>query len=148
AARDAYDVAQIQQLKKFESRLADHVEAHVHLHPPAVACKVREPSLSVRAQGNDSPGNAHRRVFRRQLLGCQPAKSFPDFSRCVRACKLMWIWRVAKRFDFAQFLAALRELVKRFKFQKMILSAAEGRQRRAVPQYNGPLLQASRKAGF
>jgi hypothetical protein len=30
----------------------------------------------------------------------------------------MRIRRVAKRFDFAQFLAALRELVKRFKFQR------------------------------
>src|SRR4029077_17892910 len=119
-ARNAHDVAQVQQLEKFESLLANHIQTRINLQSSAVAGEVCEACFAVRSQRDEASRHAHFHSLGTELLRCPVAKLRRDLPGRMRPRKLVRVGGVPEGLDFTQLFAALKKLVERFKFQRDI----------------------------
>ncbi len=70
---DADVIAQVKQLPKLESRIADRIFFHVDLQPLPILLQVRKPSLPHQPDRHDAARHAHGHARRFQFLCSLPA---------------------------------------------------------------------------
>lgn len=90
----------------------------------------------MRPQSHDSSRHSRFNAFRGKFLGGASPKLLRNLPRRVRLVKFVWMRRATKSFNFGQFLAALKVLVDRFKFQGEPFYALDRQRfRQAARQY-------------
>ena len=115
--RNSDDVAQIQQLKEFESLRPHNIELHIKLQPCTVPHKMGKRGFAMRSESNDAPCHANRYLVGGEFFSRAIPELICNLLGRVRPGKPVRMSRMAQRLDLAQFFQALVILIKRLKFQ-------------------------------
>ena len=102
---DSDMIAQVKQLPKFVSRIADRIFLDVDLQPLAVLLQVREAGLAHQPDCHDASRNPHGHARRFQFLRRLPAVLGQNLRHGVAVVKLARIRRMPESLNLLQLLA-------------------------------------------
>src|SRR5207245_6415549 len=117
ASAHANRIAQIEQMKQFESPSSDNILLHVDLNALPAALQMREPRLPHQADGYHTPRDPYFALVCIQFRARGLSVLLYQCGRCMGPAKFPRIRVVSQRLDLFKFLLALFKLVARLKLQ-------------------------------
>jgi hypothetical protein len=105
---------------------------------------VREAGFAVRPQRDNASRHADPDILSGKFLRGTSPESLDNLPGSVRPIELVRVSRLAKSFNFCQFLASLQVLIERLKFQGEPFWFSGKRLKQAARQYIDPVRKASR----